>query len=107
MGLFLLGGPFLTGLGDLRKAAVDAAVPRRPSRFRQQISFANVGRHAAPGDQRLERRIVRRPTEAVEAPVLQARNARCELEAKEAQSANTWSESPPPSVWWRRIETSL
>src|SRR5208283_5280829 len=37
----------------------------------------------AAGDQRLERRIVRRPAEAVEAPVLQARNARCELEAKE------------------------
>jgi hypothetical protein len=30
-----------------------------------------------------KRRVVRRPAEAVEAPVLQARNARCELEAKD------------------------
>ena len=44
---------------------------------------ADQGDIDAPGDQRFERRIVRRLAEAVEAPVLQVRDARRELEAEQ------------------------
>ena len=62
----------------------------------------------APGDQRFERRD--RPT-----PCRSCRDAgssdpgsaaRTGTRASE-QRAKTWSESPPPSVWWRRVATSL
>ena len=58
-------------------------------------------------DQRFKRRIGRRLGEAIEPAVLQIRDGWRELEASRARSAKTCSESPPPSVWWRRTVTSL
>jgi hypothetical protein len=38
--------------------------------------------------------------------MLEVRDTRRELQAR-VHRAKTWSESPPPSVWRRRVETSL
>ena len=64
---------------------------------------ADQGDIDAPGDHWFQRRIGGRLAEAVEAPVLQVRECAARTGSRASvQSAKTWSESPPPSVWWRR-----